>query len=202
MLIGDQTQSNLLRVHVQKVGSIEQGSVMPFFAGLESGVMRPLFLRDGSLLLGQTGRGWQAKGGKVASLQHVRWDGKTIAPGIAAMLATPTGFRIELTQPLATRVTEGNLRAALALESWTFRDAPDYGSDELDLRSEVISGITLSADRKTISIVLGSLTQSKVHPQQTGRVYHAKLAAKTLFDASAPEQLDAYYTLHRFPLER
>ncbi len=41
MLIGDQTQSNLLRVITQKVGEQEQGSVMPFFEGLESGVMRP-----------------------------------------------------------------------------------------------------------------------------------------------------------------
>jgi hypothetical protein len=195
MLIGDQTQSNLLRVQVEKVGSVEQGSVMPFLAGLESGVMRPLFLRDGSLLLGQTGRGWQAKGGKVASLQHVRWDGKTIAPGITAMFATPTGFRIELTQPLATRVSETNLRAALTLESWTYRDAPDYGSDELDLRSEELPKLTLSADRKTILMDLASLTQTRVHPQQTGRVYHAKLAAKTLFDSNAPEQLEAYYTL-------
>ena len=88
MLIGDQTQSNLLRVVTQKVGDVEQGSVMPFFEGLESGVMRPVFLPDGSLLLGQTGRGWQAKGGKVASLQHVRWDGKTVAPAILAMSAT------------------------------------------------------------------------------------------------------------------
>ena len=92
MLIGDQTQSNLLRVAFQKVGDVEQGSVMPFFEGLESGVMRPVFLPDGSLLLGQTGRGWQAKGGKVASLQHVRWDGKTVAPQIVAMLATPAGL--------------------------------------------------------------------------------------------------------------
>ena len=67
---------------LQKIGDMEQGSVMPFFEGLESGVMRPVFLPDGSLLLGQTGRGWQAKGGKVASLQHVRWDGKTVAPAI------------------------------------------------------------------------------------------------------------------------
>jgi hypothetical protein len=153
-------------------------------------------------LLGQTGRGWEAKGGKVASLQHVRWDGKTIAPGITTMLATATGFRIELTQPLATHVTESSLRAALTLESWTYRDAPDYGSDELDLRSETVPALTLSADRKSISIVLGTLAQTQVHPQQTGRVYHAKLAAKTLFESSVPDQLDAYYTLHRFPDKR
>ena len=102
MLIGDQTQSNLLRVVVQKVGDVEEGSVMPFFEGLESGVMRPVFLTDGSLLLGQTGRGWQAKGGKVASLQHVRWDGKTVAPDIVAH--ADDGGRV----PRRSRAAAGN----------------------------------------------------------------------------------------------
>jgi hypothetical protein len=199
ILIGDQTQSNLHRVAIQKVGDIEQGSVMPFFEGLESGVMRPLFLRDGSLLLGQTGRGWQAKGGKVASLQHVRWDGKTVAPQIKEMTATSTGFKIDLTQPLAASVSNDGLRAALSLESWTYRDAPDYGSDELDLHPEDIKSLTLSADRKSISIALSSLEQKQVHPQQTARVYHARLSAKALFAENAPDALDAYYTLRAFP---
>lgn len=199
MLIGDQTQSNLLRVAVQKVGDLEQGSVMPFFEGLESGVMRPLLLRDGSLLLGQTGRGWQAKGGKVASLQHIRWDGKTIAPQIKAMTATATGFDLELTQPLASNASESSVLPAVTLQSWTYRDAPDYGSDELDLRAEGIKSLTLSADRKRISIALNSLEQRQVHPQQMARVYHARLKAQALFAANAPEQLDAYYTLRAFP---
>jgi hypothetical protein len=115
------------------------------------------------------------------------------------MLATRTGFRIELTQPLAASVTESGLRDALKLESWTYRDAPQYGSDELGLRSEEMRSLTLSADRKTISIELESLTQARLHPQQTGRVYHAQLATQTLFDTASPEQLDAYYTLHSFP---
>ena len=85
------------------------------------------------------------------------------------------------------------------IESWTYRDAPEYGSDELDARPEVMASLALSADRKAISIVLAAREQTRVHPQQTGRVYYAKLAAKTLFDANAPEQLEAYYTLHRFP---
>jgi mono/diheme cytochrome c family protein len=200
MLIGDQTQSNLLRVAIEPVGDIEQGSVMPFFEGLESGVMRPLFLRDGSLLLGQTGRGWQAKGGKIASLQHVRWDGKTIAPQIKSMSATANGFTIELTQPLASHITEDALRAAILLESWTYRDAPDYGSDELDLKQEAYRELAISPDRKRITIALASLELPQVHPQQTARVYHAQLNARTLFaDANAPEKLDAYYTLRAFP---
>jgi hypothetical protein len=200
MLIGDQTQSNLLRVAMQKVGDVEQGSVMPFFEGLESGVMRPVFLPDGSLLLGQTGRGWQAKGGKVAALQHVTWDGKTVAPQIVAMVATPTGFRIDLTQPLGNGVSEAILKTALSMESWVYRDAPDYGSPELDLHGEDTTALVVSPDRKSIGVTLASTAQKTVHPRQTGRIYHLKLASATLFDANAPAELNAYYTLHLFPV--
>jgi mono/diheme cytochrome c family protein len=199
MFIGDQTQSNLLRVTLQKVGEQEQGSVMPFLDGLESGVMRPLFLADGSLLLGQTGRGWQAKGGKVASLQHVRWDGKTIAPGIISMQATKSGFRLDLTQPLGGGVSASILRSAVSMESWTYRDAPDYGSPELDLRPENPTSLLVSPDRKTLYIELGSRNLTQVHPRQTARVYQVKIAAGTLFDANAPQELSACYTLYAFP---
>ena len=199
MVIGDQTQSNLMRVVIEKVGGIEQGSVMPFFEGLESGVMRPVFMPDGSLLLGQTGRGWQAKGGKVASLQHVRWDGKTVAPAIVSMSATHDGFRVNLTQPLGGGVNASLLRSAVSLESWTYRDAPDYGSPELDLRNEDTTSILVSPDRKSVYFTLVSTEQTRVHPQQTPRIYHLKIASQTLFDAPSPVQLEAYYTLKQFP---
>jgi hypothetical protein len=172
---------------------------MPFFEGLESGVMRPVFMPDGSLLLGQTGRGWQAKGGKVASLQHVRWDGKTVAPQILAMSATRDGFKVSLTQPVGGGVNASLLRSALSLESWTYRDAPDYGSPELDLRDETTTSIGVSPDRKTLFVTLANIEQTRVHPRQTARVYHLKLASQTLFDVAAPAQLDAYYTLKKFP---
>jgi len=158
-----------------------------------------VFLPDGSLLLGQTGRGWQAKGGKVASLQHVRWDGKTVPPVISAVLATPTGFRVELTQPLSGGVSENILKSALSLESWTYRDAPDYGSPELDLRNDDLARISVAKDRRSMSIDLASVEIPKVHPVQTARVYHVKLASQTLFDANAPAQMDAYATVRRFP---
>jgi mono/diheme cytochrome c family protein len=199
ILIGDQTQSNLLRVATQVVDGVEQGSVMTFMEGLESGVMRPLFLRDGSLLLGQTGRGWQAKGGHVASLQHIRWDGQTVAPAIRQMLATPSGFRLEFTQPLSSDINVEQFRAALQLESWTYRDAPAYGSEELDLRQDAIAEFVISDDRKSVAIDLASLAQSQVHPQQTARVYHAHLATAGLFEGVAPEKMEAYYTLYAFP---
>ncbi len=198
MLIGDQTQSNLLRVNTEMVDGVEQGSVMPFIDGLESGVMRPVFLPDGSLLLGQTGRGWQAKGGHVASMQRIVWDGKTIAPAIQSTHATNNGFTVKLTQPLSDAVDSAALQKLLAIESWVYRDAPDYGSDELGKAMERITNISISADRKQITINLAELGHASVHPQQTARVYHITLNNQKLFKDAAAAQLHAYYTLYKF----
>jgi len=198
LLIGDQTQSNLLRVNTEIVDGAEQGSVMPFIDGLESGVMRPLFLRDGSLLLGQTGRGWQAKGGHVASMQRIVWDGKTIAPAIHSVHATSSGFLLQLTQPINETLDAKNLQKLINIESWVYRDAPDYGSDELGKAVERITNISISTDRKQITIALAELGHPSVHPQQTPRVYHIELNNIQLFKDAAPAQLHSYYTLYKF----
>lgn len=198
MLIGDQTQSNLLRVNTEIVDGVEQGSVMPFIDGLESGVMRPVFLPDGSLLLGQTGRGWQAKGGHVASMQRIVWDGKTIAPAIHSTHATSSGFTLQLTQPLNENIDATQLLALIAVESWVYRDAPDYGSDELGKALERITNISISADRKQITMSLAELGHPSVHPQQTARVYHISLNNENLFKDATSAQLHAYYTLYKF----
>jgi hypothetical protein len=96
-------------------------------------------------------------------------------------------------------VSENILKSALALESWTYRDAPDYGSPELDLRNDAISRLSVSQDRRSLAVDLASTEIPKVHPVQTARVYHLKLASQTLFDANAPAQLEAYATVRRFP---
>jgi mono/diheme cytochrome c family protein len=199
MLIGDQTQSNLMRVSVETVNGSQQGSVMPFIQGLESGVVRPLFLTDGSLLLGQTGRGWRAKGGKVASLQRITWQGEAVSPAIFAVKAVREGFKFQLTQPLKKDVTAAELNEWLRVKSWVYRDAPAYGSDELDLCEEVIKSFSISEDRKEVSLQLATLQHDPVHPQQTARVYHFTLAAESLFEMEAPAKMEAYYTLYSFP---
>lgn len=198
MLIGDQTQSNLLRVNTEVVDGVEQGSVMPFIDGLESGVMRPVFLADNSLLLGQTGRGWQAKGGHVASMQRIVWDGKTVAPAIHSAHATSSGFSLQLTQPLSENIDATKLLGLLSIQSWVYRDAPDYGSDELGKAMERITNISISADRKQITMSLAELGHPSVHPQQTARVYHITLNNQNLFKDAAPAQMHAYYTLYKF----
>ncbi|WP_339618167.1 family 16 glycoside hydrolase [uncultured Gilvimarinus sp.] len=196
MLVGDQTQSNLLRITTEQVGEHRQGAVMPFMSGLASGVMRGVFLPDNSLLVGQTGRGWQAKGGHVAALQHIRWDGKTTPVAIDTVAATKDGFEVRLTQKLNKRDVD-TLSQALAVNSWVYRDAPDYGSPELDKRDESFT-VSPAADGLSFTVALDNTEQNVVHPQQTARVYHIALNPAGLFDAASTAPMHAYYTLYEF----
>ena len=198
LFIGDQTQSNLIRVVTEKVGAHEQGVAIPFGRDLQSGIMRPLFLADGSLLLGQTGRGWQAKGGRVASLQRLVWDGKTIPPAIQRVSAISGGFDVRLTVPLPENLNEAAIRATIAIKSWVYRDAPDYGSPELDEKSEPISNLEIGGERKSIRVKLAKTDQPQIHPDQTARVYYLTLAGKDLWGSDTPG-FEAFYTLYEFP---
>ncbi|MDQ2078208.1 family 16 glycoside hydrolase [Marinimicrobium sp. ABcell2] len=202
MFIGDQTRSNLLRMDTEVVNGLEQGVIIPFAEGMASGAMRPVFLPDGSLLLGQTGRGWQARGGHVASLQRLYWDGETVEPTIDTVKATADGFEVHLTHPIAETIEADALAGLFALESWTYRDAPDYGSEELGRRSEDVVSAHLSDDRKVISVALATTEVPDVHPQQVGRLYRISLAAGAgLFAQEAPDTLSAYYSLYQFASE-
>ena len=201
MMIGDQTQSNLMRITTERIGDHEQGSAINFATQLESGVMRPLFLPDGSLLLGQTGRGWQAKGGHVASLQHLRWDGRTVAPAIHQISAVAGGFELKFTVPIPANVTETDLASALAIKSWVYRDAPDYGSPELDEHAEEFTQVTIGADRTSLRVALAKTEQPKVHPQQTARVYQLTLSGKKVWNEEGPG-FEGFYTLYGFPAQQ
>ncbi len=199
MFVGDQTQSVIVRVITERVGDFEQGVAIPFATNLASGVMRMVFLPDNSMVVGQTGRGWQAKGGKVASLQHIVWDGATVPPAMHHVSAVAGGFDVVFTVPLPAGATNEALAKLLKVQSWVYRDAPDYGSDELDDHAEEISRLTLSDDRKTLHVALAKTEQPVLHPQQTARVYRLTLDAKTLWGEDVGPGFDAFYTLYRFP---
>lgn len=200
MLIGDQTQSNLFRVALETLpdGTV-QGAAMPFARDLASGAMRPVFLPDGSLLLGQTGRGWQAKGGHVASLQRIVWEGEQAPLAIERMTATASGFKVHFTRPLPAALSEAALKEVLALSSWSYRDAPDYGSERLAVREETASELTLDDTRQVLNIALSTTEVPEVHPQQTARVYHLILESEALQRDHSSVPMSAFYTLHRFP---
>jgi hypothetical protein len=150
MFIGDQTLSQVMRVTTEQVGGEDQGSVVPFAKGLASGVMRPVFLPDGSLLLGQTGRGWGARGGSQAALQLISYDGETVAADISEIVAVPSGLELRFTRPIAEGIGVDDLKKQLKAASWFYTNLPDYGSPRRDQREETVSSLTISPGEPAI----------------------------------------------------
>ena len=196
--IGDQTQSTLTRINFEKVGDQWQGAMMPFGKGMESGIMRPLFLPDNSLLLGQTGRGWQAKGGNAAALQRIIYDGVTEHLAIKDTHISEDGFVLNLTQALPKALIDLSAENWLQINSWTYRDSKAYGSDELGFQSDAIQKVSISEDGKRIQIHLANPSIPDVHPQQTGRIYHIALKHELLKQFVGNSSLEAYYSAQRF----
>ena len=196
IFMGDQTQSNLFRVVIENIAGVEQGVAIPFAENLESGVMRPVFLADGSMILGQTGRGWQAKGGNVASLQQLAWDGKTLAKEILKVEARPKGFEVFFTAPVKAFSLD-----MLKVRSWVYRDAANYGSPELGVNNENIKAYFLSDNKKSVVFELDSVNYEQVHPDQTARVFHIEINRERAFGRgeNSNRRLDAFYTLNAWP---
>lgn len=198
MFIGDQTLSTLLRVVTEKVGEIDQGCVLPFASKLASGVMRPCFLADGSLLLGQTGRGWQSGGGNESSLQRIFWDGKTTAADIQRVTVNSSGFEIFLTTPLAEKLTAEAVLAGLKVESWTYTDSSQYGSEENDKHPDGVSKVSIAADRKSVKLEIENFARPKTC---VNRIYWIQMthAQQLLAPAAGRATLEAYYTVRAIP---
>jgi hypothetical protein len=199
MFAGDQTLSTLMRVASEKVGDFDQGTMILFARNLASGIMRPCFLPDGSLLLGQTGRGWQAKGGKKASLQRIIHDPAVTPADILSIQTRRTGFTVHLTAPLADSVTPESLLAKLQLDSWTYTDAVTYGSGENEKRTHVITAPVIGSDRKSVALEIKGLGAPGRVPARIHRLQIRE--ATTLFPPAFPARalLEAYHTLNALP---
>lgn len=198
VFIGDQTLSTLLRVVTEKVNGEDQGSVVPFGRGLASGVMRPVFLPDGSLLIGQTGRGWASTGGKQDALQQIVWDGKTASADINHVSAAKTGLTVHFTKPLAAHVTPDALATKFKMSSWFYTNDEKYGSPQHDKRDETLAGAEISADRLSATLKPTGFGQGD---NWLVRIYHIQLAetAGLFGDAPVWKSLEAYYTLNSIP---
>lgn len=196
--IGDQTLSTMLRIVTEKVNGEDQGAVVPFGRGLSSGVMRPVFLPDGSLLIGQTGRGWASNGGNQDALQQIIWDGKTVSADINHVSADKTGFKVHFTKPIAADVSADALAAKFKVSSWFYTNDEKYGSPEHDKRDESLAGAEISPDRLSITLRPAGFGEGE---KWLVRIYYFNLPETTGLFGDAPgwKALEAYYTLNSIP---
>lgn len=188
LFVGDQTQSTVMRVFLEKIDGQYQGACFPFKEGLASGSLALQMTDGGSLFVGGTSRGWGSRGTKPFSLERLNWTGKTPFE-VHEMRAVPEGFVLTFTQPVdAATVADV---ASYSLETYTYIYQASYGSPEVDQTTPVIKWAAVSADGMRVRLFVDGLQPGHVHELHLPGVRSSN-NLPLLHDV-------AYYTLQRLP---
>jgi hypothetical protein len=185
MLVGDQNKSIVMRVYLEKINGRFQGACFPFRSGFESGVNRLVFGPDATMYVGMTNRGWGSSGGKPYGLQRLVYTG-LLPFEIHAMKLTKDGFDLTFTKPLNASTAEK--LTAYNLSSFTHYYHSEYGSPEMDRKADKIQSVTVSADKKAVSL--------KVDGLRIGRIYEVNLDGIKSADGDSVLHPVGYYTLN------
>jgi hypothetical protein len=186
--VGDQTRATVMRVALEQVNGVYQGACFPFRSGLQCGVNRLCFAPDGSLIIGQTNRGWGSLGGKPYGLQRLVYTGQEPFE-IHHITLTPQGFDLVFTQPLdPASLAAPQARPPVTVSSFTYIYHSNYGCPEIDTRAEKIGPLTLSPDRRTLTVPVEGLRK--------GRVYEIRLEGIKNVRGETVLHPEAYYTLN------
>ncbi len=160
LFVGEFTFSWINRVFLEKIDGEYQGAAFRFLGDLQCGPIRLEFLPDGSLLSGETNRGWNSSGTRSFGLERIRWNG-TVPFEIREMRLQPDGFILEFTAAVEPA-------SATRLESYTgtrytYIYQQKYGSPETDVQPLGITGATLLADGKSVHLRCANLRAGYVH---------------------------------------
>lgn len=189
LLVGDQGQSKISRVFMEKVKGELQGCAWDFRSGFQSGVLRMSWANDGSLFVGETNRGWGSAGEANEGMQRLYWN--SFMPfEMKTVKAMPDGFEIEFTKPIDKKKA-ANLSSYL-VESFNYKYTPVYGSPPVNLKKCPVKGVKVSEDGLTVRIIVGDLKQYYIH----------KISLDGIRDQDSSYSLvhsTAYYTLNNIP---
>src|SRR6185369_8174832 len=188
LFVGDQGQSKIMRVALEKVNGVYQGAVFPFREGFMSGVFRQVWGKDGSMYVGQTSRGWGATGRALYGLQRLVWTGKVpFEPHHVA--ARPDGFEVYFTTPVDRASAENP--ASWAVSSFIYKYHHIYGSPTINQLAHPVRAAVVSKDGMSARIVVDSLRQGYVHEIRMAGVKSAG-GESLLHDFG-------YYTVNQIP---
>lgn len=189
ILIGDQGQSKIMRVDLEKVNGEYQGVAFDFRSGFRSGVLRMAWANDGSLFVGETNRGWGSAGDANEGLQRLVWN-KHIPFEMRTVRARPDGFEIEFTRPLDKKSAED--LASYNVESFTYKYHPVYGSPTVNREVCPVKGVQVAEDGMTARIIVDNL--------RPGYIHHLSLEGiRSQDDYYSLVHPSAYYTLNNIP---
>ncbi|MDE0860202.1 MAG: TIM barrel protein [Akkermansiaceae bacterium] len=181
--VGDNVAPLVSRVYLEKIGGDYQGVCFPFLRGhgLQQALCRMAFSPEGKLMVEFGCRGW---GPATTGLQEVSWSGETSLE-MQKINLQRDGFKITFTKPLA----EQDLTKAFAIQSYRYKYHSGYGSPQVDLKPLGEIGITVSPDRRVVTLRTPQL--------EAGKIYEFKLKGVTAADGSPLSNPEAYYTLNQ-----
>lgn len=188
IFVGDQGQSKIMRVVLEKVKGEFQGVAFDFRSGFQSGVLRMDWGHDGSLFVGETNRGWGSAGTTNSGLQQLVWTGK-VPMEMKTVRAMPDGFEMEFTMPV-NKATAEDLASYLG-RSFVYKYHPVYGSPTVNEEKLAIKGVKVSDDATKVRIVIDNLRQYYIH-----EINVSGIRSQNGLPVLHPV---AYYTLNNIP---
>jgi hypothetical protein len=188
MFVGEFVLSGVNRVFLEKVGGEYQGAVFRFVDGLQSAALSLAFLKDGSLLVGESNRGWNSQGTRSFGLERVQWKGTTPFE-IEKMEALPQGFRLTFTDEVEAKAAADP--ANYAMTSYTYLYHQKYGGEEVETRPVTITTATLEPGGKAVVLRCEGLREGYVH-----EIHLPGVKSKSGRKLTHPE---GFYTLNRLP---
>lgn len=160
LLVGDQGQSIISRVFLERINGELQGAAWLFRSGFQSGVVRMAWGKDESLFIGETNRGWGSAGEANQGLQRLVWNGR-LPFEMRTVKAMPDGFEIEFTRPVDKKYAEDI--SSYTVESFTYKYHAVYGSPPVNASKNTIKGVKVSADGMRARIVVNNLRPHYIH---------------------------------------
>jgi cytochrome c551/c552 len=188
VFIGDQGQSKIMRVVLEKVNGEYQGVAFDFRSGFQSGVLRMAWNNDGDLFAGETNRGWGSAGSKNSGLEYITWTGR-MPFEMKTVSARTDGFEITFTKPL-DKETANNLESYNG-KSFVYKYHPVYGSPQINIEPVKYMGVKVSTDGMSVRVVVDNLRQYYVHELN---VYGLRSV-----DGDPILHPTAFYTLNNIP---
>ena len=190
IFVGDQTLCYVMRVTMEKVGGVYQGACYPFRQGLQCGVNRLAWGKDGSMFAGQTDRGWGSIGRARYGLERLVWTGKTPFE-VREVRVAPGGFDVEFTADVDPK-TAGEA-ASYACVSYTYEYHATYGSDEMETKKVRVTGAAVRGPRTV------RLSLEDVRSGGMGYVHELSFVGVRSAGGAPLLHTTAYYTVQRVP---
>mgnify|MGYP001064719909 CR=1 FL=1 len=188
LFVGDQGQSRVMRVFLEKVNGVYQGAAFPFREGFSSGVLRIVWGKDGSMFVGMTSRGWGSTGPAPYGLQRLEWTG--LMPfEVKSVEARSDGFELTFTKPVDRELASD--LSSYHVTGFTYKYHSTYGSPITNRETTPVRGVQVSEDGYSARIVVDGLRKGYIH----------ELKMTSLRSADGEPLLHdvAYYTLNEIP---